>query len=297
MRFAIVIGPVIAAKSPRRVGRRSLLRLGMIALAAAFTAASISGSAAADRIRIGKSVNNPLAFAPVDVGLAKSIWAKYGLDVASIDFAGDAKLQQAFVAGAVDFGLGSGPAIGFLAKGVPAKAVGVIANEPLSMGLTVSNASKIKSVDDLKGARIAISTSGSLTFWLTRELSRRRGWGADGIRMVPLGAIAAELAALKRNQIDGFVASSSQGLMLEKANEGRLLLEFGTYIKDFHTHVIIASDDMIRNKPDEVRRFLDAWKETVAFMFANKAETVRIARKVTGLTKTSKARNTIMSCR
>jgi NitT/TauT family transport system substrate-binding protein len=258
-------------------------RLAALCFGLAFAAASAAGAVAADKIRIGKSVNNPLAFAPVDIGLEKGIWAQHGLDITSIDFAGDAKLQQAFVARAVDFGLGSGPAIGFLAKGVPAKAVGVIANQPLSMGLTVSRASMIKTAGDLKGARIAISTAGSLTYWLARELSRRLGWGSDGIRTVPLGAVSAELAALKRNQVDGFVASSSQGLMLEKANEGRLLLEFGNYIKDFHTHVIIASNDMTENKPDQVRRFLAAWKEIIAFMFANKAETVRIAQKVTGL--------------
>jgi NitT/TauT family transport system substrate-binding protein len=260
-----------------------ILRLAALFFTLAVVPALTTGAAAADKIRIGKSVNNPLAFAPVDIGLERGIWAQHGFDVTSIDFAGDAKLQQALVARAVDFGLGSGPAIGFLAKGVPAKAVGVIANEPLSMGLTVSHASTIKAAGDLKGARIAISTGGSLTYWLARELSRRLGWGSDGIRTVPLGAVTAELAALKRNQVDGFVASSSQGLMLEKTNDGRLLLEFGNYIKDFHTHVIIASNDMIVNKPDQVRRFLAAWKEVIAFMFANKAETVRIARKVTGL--------------
>ena len=47
--------------------------------------------------------------------------------------------------------------------------------------------------------------------------------------------------ALKRGQIDGVVLSASQGYGLEKTSDGRLLLEFGTYIKDFHTHVIFAS--------------------------------------------------------
>ena len=61
------------------------------------------------------------------------------------------------------------------------------------------------------------------------------------------------------------------------------LLQFGTYIKNFHTHVIFATDDMIANKPDQVRRFLAGWKDVIAFMAANKAETVRIARQVTGL--------------
>lgn len=245
---------------------------------------------AADTVRVGKSVTQPFAFAPIEIGLEKGVWARHGLELEVPIFAGDAKLQQAFVANSVDFGLGSGPAMGFLAKGVPAKAVGVIANQPLSMGLVVGPTSAIRTPGDLKGARIGISTEGSLTQWLARELSRRMGWGSDGIRPVALGAITAQFAALKRHQIDGFVMSSSQGYLLERQNEGRLLLSFGDYITDFHTHVIFATTPMIRNKPDQVRRFLAGWIEVVAFMAANKDETVRIARTVTGLDADLEAR-------
>ena len=184
---------------------------------------------------------------------------------------------------AVDFGLGSGPAMGFLAKGVQAKAVAAIANEPLSMGLVVGPASKIRTSQDLKGAKVGVTTNGSLTYWLTRELSRQMGWGSEGIQTVALGAIGPQLAALKVGQVDGVIFSSSQGYGLEARNEGRLLLEFGTYIKDFHTHVIFATDNMIEHKPDQVRRFLAGWKDVIAFMAANKDETVRVARQVTGL--------------
>ncbi len=242
------------------------------------------GSAAtADKIRVGKSVTQPFAFAPIEIGLEKGIWGRHGLELEVSIFAGDAKLQQALVATSVDFGLGSGPAMGFLVKGVPAKAVGVIANQPLSMGIVVGPSSAIRTPGDLKGAKIGISTEGSLTQWLARELSRRMGWGSDGIQTVALGAISAQFAALRRSQVDGFVMSSSQGYLLEKHREGRLLLEFGDYIKDFHTHVIFATTDVIQKRPDQVRRFLSGWIDVIAFMEGNKDETVRIARQVTGL--------------
>jgi ABC-type nitrate/sulfonate/bicarbonate transport system substrate-binding protein len=250
-------------------------------VAAAVVAASAAH--AADKVRVGKSVNQPFAFAPLEIGTAEGIWAKHGLEVEVIVFAGDAKLQQGLVTGAVDFGLGSGPAMGFLAKGVPAKAVGALANEPLSMGLIVGPSPAIQKPDDLKGKKIGVTTAGSLSYWLARELSRQMGWGSTGIEPVALGAMTAMVAALKLGQVDGVVLSASQGYALEKTGDGRLLLEFGTYIKDFHTHVIFATDTMIANKPDQVRRFLAGWKDVIAFMVANKAETVRIARQVTGL--------------
>ena len=238
---------------------------------------------AADKVRVGKSVGQPFAFAPVEIGTVEGIWAKHDLDVETVIFAGDAKLQQGMVANSVDFGLGSGPAMGFLAKGVPAKAVGALANEPLSMGLIVGAAPDIQKPDDLKGKKIGVTTNGSLSYWLVRELSRQMGWGSSGIEPVGLGAMTAMVAALKRGQIDGVILSSSQGYGLERTGDGRLLLKFGTYIKDFHTHVIFATDAMIANRPDQVRRFLAGWKDVIAFMAANKAETVRIALQVTGL--------------
>jgi NitT/TauT family transport system substrate-binding protein len=258
-------------------------------LVAAICAAG-SAALAADKVRVGKSVSQPFAFAPVEIGTAEGIWAKHDIEVETIIFAGDAKLQQGLVAGAVDFGLGSGPAMGFLAKGVPAKAVAALANQPLSMGLIVGASAAIKTPQDLKGTKIGVTTAGSLSDWLARELSRQLGFGSNGIEPVALGAMPAMLAAMKRGQIDGVVLSSSQGYQLEKSGDGRLLLEFGTYIKDFHTHVIYATDDMINNKPDQVRRFLAGWKETIAFMVANKAETVRVARQVTGLDEAIESR-------
>src|SRR3990172_8897694 len=82
-------------------------------LVLALTTVWVFGASAADKIRVGKSVSQPLAFAPLDIGLEKGIWAKHGLDVEILIFAGDAKLQQAFIARSVEFGIGSGPAMGF----------------------------------------------------------------------------------------------------------------------------------------------------------------------------------------
>jgi ABC-type nitrate/sulfonate/bicarbonate transport system substrate-binding protein len=254
--------------------------LGSLLLAAVLGATTAH---AGDIVRVGKSVSQPFAFAPLEIGIAQGIWQKHGLDVQVTVFAGDAKLQQALVTNGVDFGLGSGPAMGFLAKGVPAKAVGALANEPLSMGLIVGAASTIRTPAELKGAKIGVTTNGSLSYWLARELSRQLGFGSDGIGTVALGAIGAQFAALKRGQIDGTILSSSQGYQLEKGGEGRLLLRFGSYIKKFHTHVMFATEPMIKEKPDQVRRFLAGWKDVIAFMAANKDETVRLAMKVTGL--------------
>src|SRR5215831_14919354 len=271
---------------PRRPIFYSLLAV----LVGALTTASTTIASAADLVRVGKASATTFAFAPIEIGKAKGIWAKYDLDVESIAFGGDARLQQAMVADSIDFALGSGPGMGFLAKGVPSTVVAAMANEPLAMGLSIGKSSSIKTYDDLKGATVSVSTGGSLTYWLVREFSRQRGWGPAGIKTVPLGVNPAQVAALKAGNVQGIVTSSSVGYMLEKNGEGRVLVEFGDHVKDFHTHVIFATKAIVSRHPDRVRRFLAGWSEVVAFMAANREETIKLVMPVSQLPEDIQAR-------
>lgn len=266
--------PEFAATTARRAAF-------LVGLLMVFGAAA--SPAAADMVRVGKASAGTFAFAPIEIGTVKGIWAKHGLEVQSTAFGGDAKLQQAMVADAIDFALGSGPGMGFIAKGVPALAVAANANEPLAMGLTVRMDSPLKKPEDLKGATISVSTGGSLTYWLAHELSRQMGWGPDGIKTVALGTNPAQAAALKAGNVQGLVASSSVGYALEKQGQGRVLVEFGKYVKDFHTHVIFATRKIMAERPDTVRRFLAGWIDVIAFMVANREETIKLVMPVSGL--------------
>ena len=58
--------------------------------------------------------------------------------------------------------------------------------------------------------------------------------------------------------------------------EGRLLATFGDAVPQFHTHVIYAHRNLIKNNPDLLRAFLKAWFTTAKFMKENRAETVKI---------------------
>ena len=261
---------------------RSHLQSLAAAVAAAVVGLAAPSASAQDVVRVAKSVPNPLAFAVLDVGNDAGIWARHGLKLEISNSSGDAKMQQAMVAGEIDFGLGSGPGMGFLAKGVPATVVGVVANQPLSMGLIIGKNSKAGSVADIKGARIGISTNASLSYWLARKLSELQGWGPNGVRTVPLGALPSNVAALEAGQVEGFVMSASVGRQLQRKKEGRLLLRFGDYIGKFYTHVIYASNRIIEKRPDLVKEFVQGWSDTVKYMKENKTDTVRFGKEITG---------------
>ena len=114
--------------------RRHLIRAFAVLAAAAFASTAL----AADKVRVGKAVPFAWTFTPIDVGIETGTFAKHGLELTVTGFAGDARMQQGLVSDSIDVSLGSGPGMGFLAKGVPAKAVAAMAGAPMNMSLVVN---------------------------------------------------------------------------------------------------------------------------------------------------------------
>ena len=234
--------------------------------------------AQADAIRVGKAVPEAFSFVPLDVGMRQGFFKKRGLDVESIAFAGDAKMQQAAAAGGIEFLLGSGPALGYIAKGAPVKGIAAMAGPPLLLAIVVPP-NGAKTVADLKDKKVSVSTAGSLTYFLVSETARRQGWGPKGIDIKPMGAMPGQIAAMKRGDIDGLITDIGNALNLEKMGEGRILVRF-LDIKDFHIHVIFGTNKVIAENPKAASAFLEGWFESIRFMRANKAATVKIAAEV-----------------
>src|SRR5262245_45927661 len=81
----------------RRIVFTAALALALICAAPSF---------AADKIAVGKGQSFVFSFNSIDLGIEKGIFKKYGFDeVRAVDFAGDGKVQQAMIAGDVQFGL------------------------------------------------------------------------------------------------------------------------------------------------------------------------------------------------
>lgn len=256
-----------------------LKKTGKMLAALALMAGAAFAPAQADTIRVGKAVPEAFSFVPLDIGMRQGFFKKRGLDVESIAFAGDAKMQQAAAAGSIEFLLGSGPAMGYIAKGAPVKGVAAMAGPPLLLAIVVPP-NGAKTVADLKGKKVSVSTAGSLTYFLVSETARRQGWGPKGIDIKPMGAMPGQIAAMKRGDIDGAIMDIGNALNLEKMGEGRILVRF-LDIKDFHIHVIFGTDKLLAENPKAVSAFLEGWFESIRFMRANKAQTVKIAAEVT----------------
>ena len=238
---------------------------------------------AAEKLRVGKAVAFAWTFTPLDIGIQTGIFAKHGLEIEASDATGDAKLQQALTADSLDVGIGSGPGMAFMAKGVPAKAVAAMAGVPRNMAVMVGYNSTAKAVDDLKGKKLGVTTVGSLTDWIGKRINTLKGWGAEGITTVPIGGMPPARAAIKTGQIDGYIGALETGYALEEAKEWRVITTATPFVDQFITHVFFVREDVIAKRPEAVRAFLKGWFETIAFMKANKDKTVEITSKVLNL--------------
>jgi len=266
------------------VSRREAL--GVIAGSAAALGAPVLHAAEAPAtLRVGKAVVENIGFIPLDVGMEFGIFAKNGIAIEELNFAGGAKIAQAMTAGALDISLSAGPDMAFIAKGAPEIAIASIAESPAFMAYVVGAQSTARGIDDLKGKKIGITSPGSLTDWLAEELNRVKGWTADGDRVTTVaigGSTPATLAALKTGQVEASIVAHQLGFQMEERKEGRLLFDCSRYVGTIELYTIFANTAVTRQRPDLVRRFLKGWLAAIAFMKNHKAETVRVAAKVMG---------------
>ena len=261
---------------PVRMTPHGLVSLTLYCLVSLISAL-LAVPAGADTLRIGKAGRTAFSFVPTDVGVQTGIFKNNGLDIEVASFGGDAKVQQAMTADSIDIGLGSGSGLAFIVKGSPVRGVAAMAGPPLLFALVVRNDGSVNSVEDLKGRTIGISTVGSITSWIADEVARQKGWGHDGITQVPIGDDGARVAAVKAESLDAAIVNLAVALNYADHGDGRIILRFGDLVKHFHAHVIFATDKVITEQPDQVRRFLKGWFETIAFMRTHKDETVKIA--------------------
>lgn len=232
---------------------------------------------ATETVRVASSAAICFCFLPAAFGEKLGIWDKYGITIDMKSMGGDARVQQAILAGAIDIGLGSGPGIGALSKGVPAKAVAAIMYRPAGMALIGKAYTPIKSAADLKGRKIGVTTGGSLTEWLARRAATSAGIDLKDVKIVPLGDLSSNTAALMSGSTDAMVYGSEAGFGMQVKGTGKVIATFDQIVPHFVAHAIFASDKYRAEKPEVVRNFVKGWLEVIDYMRSHKDETVEFA--------------------
>ena len=267
--------------------KRTLSRWALSVASAGALMIASHAAFALDHIRVGKG-GVGLLYATIEVGQAAGIWQQEGLDIEVLQFPGEGPVMTGYAAGNIDVSLGSGTSMGFTVKGVPEHVVAVMSGPPSDFCLAIKPGGPIKTVADLKGKSIGVTSAGSLTYYFAKTFAEKQGWGSDGITPQPLGGVTAQFAALQTGDIAATVTTPELAAQYGEKNQGQVLISFLDVIPHFFTHSIVASDNMIKNHPDQVKRFLEGWFKTVAYMKnpANRTASIEVIKKTMGFDDT-----------
>ncbi|HUK60641.1 MAG TPA: ABC transporter substrate-binding protein [Stellaceae bacterium] len=265
---------------PKTMPHKLILAAATFALS---TIASGSPALADTALTVGKAAANADPIIPVNVGDKLGIFKKHGLDLKIVDFTGGSKMTQAMTAGAIDIGDGAGTEMALVAKGVPMVAVCESATTFPFLAVGVPADSPLKSLDDLKGKKIGISSSGSLTDWLSRELSRVKGWGPDGVTAVAIGnGASAIVSAMRDHLVDADIGETGLFLNMEEKKTGRLLAPVSDFEGAAASGTLYASRHLVETNPAAIRTFIVAWLETMDYIRGHREETAKIESEITG---------------
>ena len=259
---------------------RTMLWRGL-ALAASLAVFAAQGRAD-ETLRVGKAALQATAILPIDVGAQQGLFKQRGVNVEISNFQGASRLHQAMVAGDIDIGMGAGPEMAFIAKGSPELAICNADPKPKFLGLVVSWDSPIKSLDQLKGQKIHIASTGGLTYWLALELARKKGWGPKGITLVTTGNnVATTVSELQTHAVAAAFTATALAFTLELRKQGKLLAPATDFAGNVGAGMIFASDSIMKSHAAAVRDFLAGWLDTIVWIRNHRDEAVKIEAGIT----------------
>ena len=159
--------------------------------------------AAEKKVRVAYS-SRDIAFLVGAIAEKRGFFKDEGLDVELIQARVNVALS-ALVSGDLDYTLVFGSVVRSALKGLPLKVVAVSINRPLHFLIARP---EIRSVADLKGKTVAVSSFGATADKITRALIREGGLDPEkDVKFVALGEPGARMMALQQGVVQATVAS------------------------------------------------------------------------------------------
>ncbi len=217
------------------------------------------GPFAAENIRIVYSSVNPHALL-VSMAEKRGLYAKYGLASTIVYVSGGSTAIQAMVSGDVDLAQLTGP------PGVAANLRGAdlvyFAMTDDRMGYQLVTRPEIKSANELKGKRFAISRFASSADFGARALLRRLGVDPKDVTILQIGNEADRLAALRSGTVDGSVFNAPFGALAKKFNFN-ILADAGALGIPYFNTGICGSAKLLQKNEGKILNFLRAYLEAI----------------------------------
>ncbi|MGR9172324.1 aliphatic sulfonate ABC transporter substrate-binding protein [Rhizobium sp. KDH_Rht_773_N] len=255
--------------------------LGLLAAGAATVALPSvrPARAAATELRIGWQKNGVLALAKRRGALEKRL-ADQGLTVSWSEFTSGPPLLEALGAGALDFGAtGDVPPLFAQAAGGALYYVGIYRGSPAGSAILVRKDSPIRTLEDLKGRKLAFKR-GSSAHNVTVKVLRKAGLTLDDVQPLDLAPPDAA-AAFKNGSIDAWSIWDPYLAIAEADPETRILTT-AEGIVDSYSY-FLANKDFTDENGTVIVNVLDELAKVGRSAQDNLDETVKELSEITGV--------------
>ena len=190
---------------------------------------------------------------------------------------GGPDLVKAIVANQLQLGVSGATDVPvFRATGVPIR---FVASEVDGNHFTLNVAPGITKVADLKGKSIGVTRVGATTWIFAAMLAKQQGWDPEkDVKIVGLGGLDAQLAALTRGEIAAYVWGDG-GAVIELQGKSKILFRLDTVTPKWISQAIYASDEYIKGNKETIARTLKGFFQGTRFMLESTKEAAAIAAK------------------
>jgi NitT/TauT family transport system substrate-binding protein len=241
-----------------------------LAFAASLIAIAISQAIADQTLKIASPQRGSWEGAIPELGKEAGIFRKHGLDLEILYTQGGGETLQIVVAGAVDIGLSAGMlgTLGAYAKGAPVRIIAASSTGSREVFWFVPARSPLKSMREVNGQSIAYSTTGASSHINVLRFISEYGLKA---RPVATGDAASTLTQTMSGQVD--IGWSVAPFALDGIAKGEVrMIARASDLAAARAQTVrvqIINAQNLAQKKDLVARYLQAYNETVDWMYAS----------------------------
>ena len=246
----------------------------LIFLLLAWPAASgAQDKAAAEKVRIAVATSS-LAFLVPFVAKDRGFYLKHGSEVELIQMRPNISVA-ALLSGEIEYMELIGSAIRSAARGLPIRAISTGIKSPF---FSIIAQSKYKTIKDLKGAIVGITSIGGTNHISTRITLRQFGLDAEkDVKLIAIGDEKVMYDAFKVGRADAVVLAPPFSVQLKR--EGYPILAQTAQYVTIPFSGLGATTDRIKGNRAQVKRVLKAEIEALRFIQSNASGTAEVIRK------------------
>ncbi|WNR44079.1 aliphatic sulfonate ABC transporter substrate-binding protein [Paenibacillus roseipurpureus] len=230
---------------------------------------------AKDPIKVNVAINGGISPLTVlkEKGWLQEAFKAENAEIVWSEFPSGPPLLEALVAGRVDVSfLGDGATLSGLSSGLPFQIIGLTSEGARSNALIVPANSPIKSVEDLKGKKVALAKGTTAHVYLLKLLSAH-GLQPNSVEIVNLQPDDAA-AAFTSGQLDAWVAwDPNITIQLGSGKAKSIAWDKEGILSPVS---LIAQNDFLTKHPNLVTTYLKQYKKAAAWMKDNQDDAAKL---------------------